>query len=78
MRLDLAWSLPRDQRSVPVTRHAVRAILTALCRTNRPFEEPLGSLGSEIRTSCHDLVVLVNQAAEAVPPPNAGGCPRRP
>jgi hypothetical protein len=25
-----------------------------------------------------DLVVLVDQAAEAVPPPNAGGCPRWP
>src|SRR6266545_4613275 len=30
-------------------------------------------LGSETRTSCRDLVVLVNQAAEAVPAPNAGG-----
>jgi serine/threonine-protein kinase RsbW len=30
MRLDLALALPRDQRSVPVTRHAVRAILATL------------------------------------------------
>ncbi len=30
-------------------------------------------LGSETRTLCRDLVVLMNQAAEAVPPPNAGG-----
>jgi serine/threonine-protein kinase RsbW len=30
MRLDLALSLPRDQQSVPVTRHAVRAVLTTL------------------------------------------------
>jgi serine/threonine-protein kinase RsbW len=30
MLIDLALSLPRDQRSVPVTRHAIRAILLAL------------------------------------------------
>ncbi len=32
-------------------------------------------MGSETRTSCHDLVVLVNQAAEAIPAPNADGGP---
>jgi serine/threonine-protein kinase RsbW len=30
MLLDLALSLPRDQRSVPVTRHAIRAVLLTL------------------------------------------------
>jgi hypothetical protein len=30
-------------------------------------------LGSETRTSCRDLVVLVNQAAEAIPAPNPHG-----
>src|SRR6266508_657051 len=30
-------------------------------------------LGSETRTSCCGLVVLVNQAPEAIPPPNAVG-----
>jgi hypothetical protein len=30
-------------------------------------------LGSETRTSCRDLVVLVNQATEAIPAPNARG-----
>src|SRR6266508_255544 len=30
-------------------------------------------LGSETRMSCRDLVVLVNQAAEAIPAPNADG-----
>jgi serine/threonine-protein kinase RsbW len=30
MRLDLALALPRDQRSVPVTRHAVSAVLLTL------------------------------------------------
>ena len=29
--------------------------------------------GSETRTSCSDLVVLVNETAESVPAPNAGG-----
>src|SRR5215216_4251442 len=29
--------------------------------------------GSETRTSCRDLVVLVNETAESVPAPNAGG-----
>src|SRR6266516_5513556 len=32
-----------------------------------------GALGSETRASCRDLVVLVNQATEAIPAPNAGG-----
>jgi hypothetical protein len=27
-------------------------------------------LGSQTQTSCRDLVVLVNQAAEAIPAPN--------
>ena len=35
---------------------------------------PLGiALGSETLTSCRDLVVLVNETAESVPAPNAGG-----
>ena len=31
------------------------------------------ALGSESRTSCRDLVVLVNQAPETIPTPNAAG-----
>src|SRR6266536_6357122 len=34
-------------------------------------------LGSETQTSCRDLVVLVNQAIEAIPAPNAGGSRNR-
>jgi hypothetical protein len=36
-----------------------------------------GALGSETRTSCRDLVILVNQATEAIPAPNAGGSRNR-
>jgi hypothetical protein len=36
-------------------------------------QRPFRSWGSETRTSCRDLVVLVNETAESVPAPDAGG-----
>src|SRR5262245_25848175 len=73
-------------RSCPSVRIWVRTALTewypCLCHTESSSADARlvasvlavrPSLGSETRTSCRDLVGLVNQAIEAIPAPNAGG-----
>jgi hypothetical protein len=47
--------------------------LTGPHRVRPPTGRADAPLGSETRTSCRDLVVLVNQATETIPAPNADG-----
>src|SRR5215213_592787 len=59
--------VPLDQRRWENSRYGSWGAPT------RHTTDSRGPWGSETRTSCRDLVVLVNETAESVPAPNAGG-----